>query len=404
MSKTRKSSTRKRPTENVAIPGSSVLLASSDAPASKENSFTSLMESVTQPILTVTYWFEPESRSEPYSMTVRFSGRRIDAKGRIHQKDKFIQDETIERVVPGSGPISVTARVHNIHPGEWSVTANILNSTFSTTKAREQRNAENTNKKETSASPLAQFWHRKVHTVDADTPVHTCLTPFARVPGILPGIWAIMVVSGMIVALFFQWLVVSRTHLAFGPWWVVSLGAIAVGIIGAKVWYIIVYSGIQGWCIQGFVTAATVSAIILLLLLRIPVGSFLDMITPGLLIAMAIGRVGCFFAGCCGGSLTASRWGVWSSDQRVGGRRVPTQLLELSLALILGLAALVAILSHGPASGAFFALSIAAYTLVRQGILRLRAEPRKSRITGPIFASLATLVLISSIVFLVRQP
>ena len=136
--------------------------------------------------------------------------------------------------------------------------------------------------------------------------------------------------------------------------------------------------------------------------LHIPIGVFLDATAPGLLVAMAIGRMGCFFAGCCGGPPTASRWGVWSSDQRVGARRIPSQLLETALALSLGLGALVAVLSHGPAGGAFFVAGLAAYTLVRQGLLRLRAEPRKTRLGGLATAALAALVLITAIVWLAR--
>ena len=117
---------------------------------------------------------------------------------------------------------------------------------------------------------------------------------------------------------------------------------------------------------------------------------------------MAIGRVGCFFAGCCGGPPTASRWGVWSSDQRVGARRIPTQLLELVLAGILGLLVLVAVLSHGSAGGAIFVAALAAYTLGRQGLLRLRAEPRQTRLGGLLTAALAALVLIAAVVLLAR--
>jgi phosphatidylglycerol:prolipoprotein diacylglycerol transferase len=112
--------------------------------------------------------------------------------------------------------------------------------------------------------------------------------------------------------------------------------------------------------------------------------------------------VGCFFAGCCGGPPTASRWGVWSSDQRVGARRIPTQLLELVLALSLGLLVLVADLGHGPAGGAFFVGGLAAYTLGRQGLLHLRAEPRKTRLGGLVTAALAALALIVAVVLLAR--
>jgi phosphatidylglycerol---prolipoprotein diacylglyceryl transferase len=112
--------------------------------------------------------------------------------------------------------------------------------------------------------------------------------------------------------------------------------------------------------------------------------------------------VGCFFAGCCGGPPTASRWGVWSSDQRVGARRIPTQLLESVLAGILGLGVLVAVLGHGPTGGTFFVAALAAYTMGRQGLLRLRAEPRKTRLGGPVTATLAALVFVAAVVLLAR--
>ncbi len=214
-----------------------------------------------------------------------------------------------------------------------------------------------------------------------------------------------MVTLGMAVALALQALVIAGDHLALGPWWAVTLAAIAVGIIGAKVWYIVLHRRehlLDGWCIQGFIASAPVTAVIMLAVLHVPVGVFLDATAPGLLVAMAVGRVGCFFAGCCGGPPTASSFGVWSSDQRVGARRIPTQLLELVLAGILGLGLLAAVLRHGPAGGTFFVAGLAAYTLVRQGLLRLRAEPRKTRLGGLATSALAALVLVAAVVLLAR--
>jgi phosphatidylglycerol:prolipoprotein diacylglycerol transferase len=373
----------------------------SDTPARTSGGFTALLESVAQEILAVTYWFDPVPYAGSYPVTVRFSGRRIDVKGRITPGDRFVQDETIEEVVPGSGPISLTARVRGINAGEWVVTARLLGSTQPARGTKEQENAA------PSSGPLpptARLWRRWAPSAGLVEPVRTCLIPFARVPGILPGIWGVMVTVGMAVALALQALVISGNHLALGPWWAVSLAAIVVGVIGAKVWYIVLYRRehrLNGWCIQGFITGATLAAAVLLVVLGVPIGVFLDVTAPGLLVAMAVGRIGCFFAGCCGGPPTASRWGVWSSDQRVGARRIPTQLLELTLALSLGLGVLVAVLGHGSADGAFFVGGLAAYILGRQGILHLRAEPRKTRLGGPVTAALAALVLVAIAVLLV---
>jgi phosphatidylglycerol:prolipoprotein diacylglycerol transferase len=214
-----------------------------------------------------------------------------------------------------------------------------------------------------------------------------------------------MVTLGIAVALALQSRVISSDHLAVGPVRTVSLVAIVIGIVGAKAWFIVLHRRehrLEGWCIQGFIAGATLAAAILLVVLDVPVGVFLDVTAPGLLVGLAVGRVGCFFAGCCGGTPTASRWGVWSSNQRVGARRIPTQLLESVLALSLGLLVLVAIVGHGPAGGAFFVAGLAAYTLGRQGLLRLRAEPRKTRLGGPVTGALAALVLIAAVVLLAR--
>jgi phosphatidylglycerol---prolipoprotein diacylglyceryl transferase len=364
--------------------------------------FTALWESAAQQVLAVTYWFDPSPHPGPYPVTVRFSGRRVDVIGRLQSGDRFVLDETIAEVIPGSGPISLTARVHGINPGEWAVTAHMLEAAL---PARRQRSHTPASPEAGLLHPAAPFWRRWAPSAESVEHVRTCPTPFARVPGILPGIWGAMVTLGIAVALVLQFLVISGDHLAVGLWLLVSLVAIAVGIAGAKVWFIIVHRRehrIEGWCVQGFIAGATLAAAILLMVLHVSAGVFLDVTAPGLLIAMAVGRVGCFFAGCCGGPPTASRWGVWSSDQHVGARRIPTQLLELVLALSLGLGVLVAVVGHGPAGGAFFIAALAAYTLGRQGLLHLRAEPRKTRLGGSVTAALAALVLVAAVVLLAR--
>src|SRR5438105_234745 len=398
MSRTRRSPARRHPAVDAA-PRSDVV--QSDTTARTSGGFTALLESATQQILAVTYWFDPAPHAGPNPVTVRFSGRRVDVKGRLSPGDRFVQDETIEGVVPGSGPISLTARIRGINAGSWAVTARMLGSAHPIRGPKQQENT-------TSAGPLgptARFWRRWAPSAGSVEPVSTCLTPFAHVPGIFPGIWGAMVTLGIAVALALQSLVIAEAHLVVGPWWVVSLVAIVVGIVGAKVWFIVLHRRahrMEGWCIQGFIAGATLAAAILLVVLDMPIGVFLDVTSPGLLVAMAVGRVGCFFAGCCGGPPTAFRWGVWSSDQRVGARRIPTQLLESVLALSLGLGVLVAVLGHGPAGGAYFVAALAAYTLGRQGLLRLRAEPRKTSLGGLATSALAALVLVAAIVLLAR--
>src|ERR1700730_4765647 len=139
MSMARKASARRRPAVDAA---SRIAVLKSDKEAQTSGAFTALLESVAQEILAVTYWFDPVPHAGPYPVTVRFSGRRIDVMGRITPGDRFVQDETIEEVVPGSGPISLTARVRGINAGEWVVTTRLLGSTQPARGANGQENAD----------------------------------------------------------------------------------------------------------------------------------------------------------------------------------------------------------------------------------------------------------------------
>src|SRR5438128_2515420 len=80
LSMTRKSAVRKRPAVHAA-PRIDVVLP--DTPTLTSGGFTALLESATQPILAVTYWFDPAPQPKPYPVTVRFTGRRVDVKGRM---------------------------------------------------------------------------------------------------------------------------------------------------------------------------------------------------------------------------------------------------------------------------------------------------------------------------------
>ncbi|HZC04431.1 MAG TPA: prolipoprotein diacylglyceryl transferase family protein [Ktedonobacterales bacterium] len=382
-------------------------------PTQTEGAFKTLLERGMQEVLAVTYWFEPPAQTEPGPVTVRFIGRHVDSDEQLQPGDRFVWDETIERVIPGSGPLSLTAKIEGVTPGDWVVTASIVEAPRAAAERRAKQHTHYEQAQPTlgitsASSRLVRFWCQwapvTAPTAEAATPVSTCLLPFARVPGLLPtGSWGALVGLGVVVALLTQALVLARSHVAAGSALAISLAAIAIGAVGAKLWYRIQYRHLHswsGWCIQGFITGATVTVALLLALLRVPADAFLDATAPGLMFGMAIGRLGCFTAGCCGGPPTASRWGIWSSDQRVGARRIPTQLMESTLALTLGLSPLAVDLTHGFVGGGLFVAALAAYTLGRQGILRLRAEARKTKWGGIVTAAGAALLLVVALIYI----
>ncbi len=367
--------------------------------------FAGLMKSVEHEVLAVTFWFDPAPHRKFDSVSIRLSGQRVGVSGPLQRGDRFEQDEKIEGVVAGSGPISVTARVFGVNPGEWMVTAKMLNQNLDE-RARPRRatlapTAERVH-------PAAWSWRKWKLSEGSATSVKTAWLPLVKVPGVVPGFWTVMAVLGLIVALAVQATVISYAHVQIENALAFSLFAIALGLVGAKVWFVVLRRHerrVEGWCIQGLLVGIGVSAAVGFAAFHIAVGTLLDASTPGLFFGMAIGRLGCFFGGCCAGRPTASRWGLWSVlDQRVGMRRIPTQLMESLLAFGVGLTALVAVLSHGPRGGAIFVAGLAVYTLFRQGILRLRGGPPKSGRVAQLTAAGAAFALASDLLVVALDP
>jgi phosphatidylglycerol---prolipoprotein diacylglyceryl transferase len=224
----------------------------------------------------------------------------------------------------------------------------------------------------------------------------------AKVPGVIRGSYATLVGLGMVAGLCLEMLILHLGQDALLKPLVLSLAAVAAGTAGGKAWFIAVHRGreLGGWCIQGFVTGAAIAVGVAAAEgPGVPAGAFLAAAAPALLIGMAIGRPGCFFTGCCTGRPTASRWGVWSSDRVLGCRRAPAQLVEALAALLVGLGVLAVVLAAGlDRSGPVAVGGLAAYTLVRQFILRLRNEPpRRWRYGRQVTITAAAAVLVASL-------
>jgi phosphatidylglycerol---prolipoprotein diacylglyceryl transferase len=350
-------------------------------------------------VLTPTYWLDPGAHGDPFPVTVRFSGRRQGGvPGKPGPDDSFTREQTFEAIVPGSGPVAVTAEVRGTAPGDWTVTARPV------ARAGVRVVPAATAAKEPQGWRVP--WPRRVDVPDGPpVPARAVLLPFAPIPGITRFVYPALVAAGVLAGLALQSLLLAVAGFSWTAALAYSLYAVAAGLAGAKAWYIATHQWrkFDGWCVQGFAAgAAALAATAPAAGLGIPAGAYYAAAAAGLLAGMGTGRPGCFWAGCCTGRPTASRWGIWSSDRRTGCRRVPVQFMEAALALAAGTLAAAAMLLAGPArSGPAAIAALAVYTLGRQFLLDLRADPpRRSPHGGHVTAAISAAVLISGLALL----
>lgn len=186
--------------------------------------------------------------------------------------------------------------------------------------------------------------------------------------------------------------------------WNLGILVVLCGIIGAKLLYILVdwsyYSAhpreifslatLQaGGVFSGGLVAALVAAIWYVRANRMPALATCDAFAPGLALGHAIGRVGCFAAGCCWGKPTTHLWGVtfhnplasaWVGTP-LGVPLEPTQLFESAVELANFL--LLTWLLHrkkfdGQVIGAYLFL----YGVARYFLEFLRGDPGRGEVFG----------------------
>lgn len=333
--------------------------------------------------LGMTYWFDPPATGGPYDVKVTLAGRRLDVTGPRTPEDDFIAHATMTGVRAGSGRTALTHRVHGKAPGRWHVIVQAV------------------------AVPQGGDPSSAVRLPAAEGVGSSTFATLAsmRAPGVVLGAWPAMVGLGVVLAVLLQ-SVLARAHgMPTGRVLVLALTASLLGAFGAKLYYWLTHRNeshriwVGGMSVQGFVIVATVAFVIGGALGGIGVGHLLDVTVPALLLGQAVGRLGCLFGGCCAGLPTRSRWAVWSSDRRVGTRRIPVQLLESGAAGLLALATALIEWNGGPPwPGLVFVGGLAAYVVVRQLLFPLRGVPRATRHGRQVTLGVALVVLLLTLV------
>ena len=353
-------------------------------PAKATSQRASTASASTEPqALVVTYAFDPGESGEPYSATVKFTGRRAGVSGKPGPGDTFTREQHLANVVPGSGPITVTWTEYGVQAGEWSVSA-ALERKDPSAHARTGRGS-----RRDESEPLASAswsWRRRDLVLGGRVSLvktrWAVTAPLAMRPAVLIGSLPLLLVIGAIfgITLLITLLDADRIDVR-GPLVITALASLA-GLVAAKVWYRVLNPGSRllstGWAVDGYLIVTPIAALVLLFATAVPVGPYLDAAAPALFTTVAFGRVGCFLTGCCSGRMTRSRWGVWSSSGTVGARRIPAQLIESAIGAVIAVVSTFLVAANVlPIAGAVFVLAMGSYLMARTALLRVRSEPRK---------------------------
>lgn len=140
---------------------------------------------------------------------------------------------------------------------------------------------------------------------------------------------------------------------------------------------------------------------------HLPHWRVMDVFAPGIALGHAIGRIGCFCAGCCYGKVCHCSFGLVFKDPkslaRLGIPLYPTQLISSAMLFVIFFI-LILIERRKRFDGQVFWSYVFIYSMARFGIEFLRGDPRGFTIPGLISTSQGiSLILIPvSIYFLIR--
>jgi phosphatidylglycerol:prolipoprotein diacylglycerol transferase len=184
------------------------------------------------------------------------------------------------------------------------------------------------------------------------------------------------------VVLWVLWEVRRGAGISYDTVFTAALVAIPSGVMLSRLLHVIdkwgYYSqnpgqivGFSGLTIYGAILGATLAVWVYSRVSRFQFGYFADVVAPGIILAQAVGRVGCLLNGCCYGVETHLPWGIVYSHPDslcpIGIAFHPTQLYEIIYnLLVFGL--LVGLRRRLKPDGSLFLVYIGLYSLWRFGI------------------------------------
>jgi phosphatidylglycerol---prolipoprotein diacylglyceryl transferase len=199
-----------------------------------------------------------------------------------------------------------------------------------------------------------------------------------------------MLYLGMLAGVFAGAYVAQLSGMDANLFAVATLGLIVPALVGSRLLFVFTHWDVYrrdlsriwrrsegGMAMYGGLIMTVPLSIPLLRAMHLPFAEFWDAATFTILLGMIFTRIGCLLNGCCAGRPTSAWFGCNLPDHRgIWQRRIPTQILEMTVAAMI-LGAVILIWDRKPPAGTLFCLAIVAY-----GATRFLLEPLRGRDTA----------------------
>ncbi|MDY6918181.1 MAG: prolipoprotein diacylglyceryl transferase [Chloroflexota bacterium] len=160
--------------------------------------------------------------------------------------------------------------------------------------------------------------------------------------------------------------------------------------------------GVEGMTVYGAILGAMLGTWIYCRVRRVPFGPLADVAAPGVILAQAVGRVGCTLNGCCYGRATSLPWAfVYSNPDSFAPLGIavhPTMVYELLWDLAVFALLFWVFRGHLRPKGSLFGVYLALYSAGAFGIRFLRGD------THAIFAGVHEGQIIALAILVITVP
>ena len=224
--------------------------------------------------------------------------------------------------------------------------------------------------------------------------------------------WSIIFIIAVLVIFLWLW----RFGKGFGikPEFVVGIVAVAVpvGLVVSRLVHVVddldyyishpaSIIGLEGLTIFGGILGAALGSWIYCRMRGVPFAPLVDMAVPGVILAQAVGRIGCTINGCCGGEPTSLPWGFIYTHPAsqvprdvLGAAIHPTQVYQLLWNLIVFAILFWVLRGRLKPHGSLFVAYLALYSI---GALTVRFFRSGTSFLGPLHEGQLISVLILAV-------